>query len=1091
MLRRHAVPHLRRCRSTSAASRKPRPPRTAPDVQKSAYVANSQNKAVVEKTQRLIERTRGPYFDPLNVSLDFGQPNRTLFAGIEAESRKRTKLRVEEPSAQWRLLHHDDVARTMGEHIMGARIGPADTLRPLAAGDLVLLGEKSTVLHLVLDVPQLLGANTYTFVNNEGVVSYGTRHRIKLRIPRVVPREWLATLGLVLLEKKHRGISPVGMPDADFSRSAECFPPGAEAEVSPEALLGLTNDDGSPIEPVGSLPKSSDDFIVAQAATHLLTDTDVKTYVMLTAARATISRYLTEIATSAFAMVHEYAVKLDDLSMRMQKDKLGFVAAPQTFPIFELFRMTSAAPAPHQESGSYTFGKELPVVAPATARFPISSYIAFITALSRSGRKWRMNVQKSTKTPISADLLPFQKSQNMEWGVRYLKGLGPQEMGRHYVAQLAGKAKQPPVYSGFALRMLKDFVAGNISNDAQIESIVGDLVRKIDATVQSANLQDGSSIPNSYDFSRCRAYEIVTTLEPQGVVNPARWSELLRLPGENTSVDSDYAQQLYKCIDEQYPSAESLQKDLVGTELSDIVRDSISRDFYKSDPMAKVRQDFGDTPVYCIDSETAHEIDDGIAIRKENDTYVVTIHVANPTSFLKQDSALSKIAYSKGTTVYLPEGATMMLPDILAKVCGLNGTGKTRTIAIEFALGAGNIDTYLNLVKAGESMPGDAVARQVLEDIKGSATVKFYEVSNFPKGYTYKHVNTILEDPKNAEAFASNKMQPGTHEDNLFKLFHISSVLRHVRIGLGRGLEVSQERPKVHVQYSGNELPDESSFQHVDGGWQLAIPKKGKELAPVITVTREINQNEDSKSQQLVSNFMIAGNFAGTIYAHKNEIPIIHRTQELGLSEGVMDQLHQLTNKAYTEKLTVEERSQYLRVMTSANYEVERKKHESLGLESYLNFTSPLRRYVDMVNHWNMQEFVLKGKVENAVNLDMVASQLQTCEIANKASQRFSERFWQGYFLKRYFELQKEGLIAEPIAFQFLLQSDIKLGDVSAEVLGFNGLSATILQDDYSVGLFEERKLEPGQVLANVGFEVEKLDYIENEFVLRLTNNCT
>ncbi|KAJ3318642.1 hypothetical protein HDU76_000773, partial [Blyttiomyces sp. JEL0837] len=92
-----------------------------------------------------------------------------------------------------------------------------------------------------------------------------------------------------------------------------------------------------------------------------------------------------------------------------------------------------------------------------------------------------------------------------------------------------------------------------------------------------------------------------------------------------------------------------------------------SDDFYKVDPCAEIRRDFGDMPVYVIDSPTAHELDDGISIEhKDNGETWIHVHIADPTSELPPSHPLAFLAQLRGNTVYLPERHYPMIPDSLS-----------------------------------------------------------------------------------------------------------------------------------------------------------------------------------------------------------------------------------------------------------------------------------------------------------------------------------------------------------------------------------------------------------------------------------------
>lgn len=1097
----------------------------ARDLVKSKKVSVLTDGDSITRTKLIIKETQKTYFDPSNKTLDFSLLNKKLFTKIEKESKDRTSKRVHEPAQKWTRSQKSwaQISKKMKKPLTFGRVSLRDNLSPLSVGDLVLLGNQSTLLHIVVTCPQTLDSDTYTFVDNEGEITYGTKHHIKLRIPQIIPKKLLESCGLITLEKKFLGIAPIGMPDSKFSRSLSSLPENLK-DKKQKTLEPTSGADFS---------NSGDDFLVAQATSQLLTDTDVKTYIVPTSARKVYSEYLKNASIVSFSKVTAFMNKLEYFHKVLQYDENNNILdSSRTIPIFELLdyisnfdetlemmKKVKGEEDEYQIINSYirgfgfqnktTFGKRIPTGTNpdfADSSHSLTSYIAFIVALSRSGRSWKVNTQKSTKTPVSVEILPVQKFVALTDTLNVLKDGGAKKFIDYYIRFMkTGESKNKPPHYDAILQMFKDFIVPNISHDRAMESVMGSLIRHIDSTLRKEGLHHVHTIPYAYEYSKSRAFEIVTSLETQGYTNPMQWSDSLKLPNSGNSPESDLFSEFYAFLDSKYNTKVELLTDLRTAEEGS--SSWLQNEFYSEDKLQDIRQDFGDIPIYCIDSATAHEIDDGISVHTEGDKYMFTIHVANPTSYLKKKSMISEIAFSKGTTVYLPEGPTMMLPQLMSKMCGLNGDANTRTFAIQFDLDRSLIDDFLKNVDQSK-MPMSSLAKKVLNGIDSSARVKFFSARNFPQDFTYENVNKVLNNEDNIAKFKNGVLAEGSHEQNLFTLYHVSSIIKHIRIALGGGLELNSEKPKVWVDYTLEEIPEQDQFKRVANGYSLALPKHHSDVAPIITITEDVDQDSRSKSQQLVSNFMIAANYAGLLYAHKNKIPIIHRTQELGLEEGVEKEVRRLNQSLYESQKqpSVEHRAQVLSILTAANYEVKRKKHESLGLSSYLNLTSPLRRYVDMVNHWMFEDRALQGEnkeeeseketengPENGTrnieitesDLDYIASHLQSCELTNKFAQRFSDKFWKGTFLKYYFEKLYQDKIASPIEFSILLRSDAKFGDIRAEIVGFSDLRTTIVLNDYVISKFASGSFKVGQVVM-APFRVVKLDFLEDEFSIEL-----
>ncbi|PRT56785.1 hypothetical protein B9G98_04405 [Wickerhamiella sorbophila] len=100
---------------------------------------------------------------------------------------------------------------------------------------------------------------------------------------------------------------------------------------------------------------------------------------------------------------------------------------------------------------------------------------------------------------------------------------------------------------------------------------------------------------------------------------------------------------------------------------------------YDQDIFQKIRSEH-DEPVYCIDSATAHEIDDGISISKIGDTAVVGVHIADPTSAFGPDLAAS--VFKKPTTVYLPTGPLFMMDESVSEAFSLKPGARRRALSV-------------------------------------------------------------------------------------------------------------------------------------------------------------------------------------------------------------------------------------------------------------------------------------------------------------------------------------------------------------------------------------------------------------------------
>lgn len=1149
---------------------KPRNGKTTVPKLNSKKERQNDNIDATDATRSILQNKKASYFDPANSSLNLALDNTTLFNKISTDAEMRMTKRFRDASNSWlhdfntiiqeipsksvktKFKKGASIKNELESCLKNATISPETAANAISTGDLVALNNDSVSLYIIVSCPKNLHSNSYTFINREGEIVYGSKQLIKLRFPGVIPGHLMDIIkSTVRLETKFLDMAPIGVTDAIFSKSEESKPQELRRKAPTLSSAKDNNNDNGHVDS----SEVGGDFIVAQASSQLLTNSDVNTFHVPTRARDLYSKALTQVSINTFEKIPEISQKLEILHRVLQYDEDGdCLDSPRTISIFQLLKFTQllnlksipklVKADTSQDSELHLFkilrkqlsssfldyendskNSHLGKIVPdnlsyfANEKYSVSTFMSLVLALRTQGRLWNINQQNSTNPPLSVNILPLRNVDLLEKTVSFLKFQnGDAKFANYLVQKLKGKKIDTPEYYNEVVQLFKDYTAGNFTNDPAAETALVSVIRQVDKSLIEENLYSERLISLTYDYSKARGFELLQLLtDPisstaNGWENPSNWSYALQLPKNNVLLMSDLSSDYYRYLDNCFTNNEKNLKSLMEKGMSnnsvkahDVIpslesfetqfqkNDSLelTDDFYKGDPAKEIREDFGDVPIYCIDSETAHEIDDGISISTNRDAtkYIISVHVANPTSFLKPFSTISNIAFNKGSTTYLPEGPSMMLPNIISRIAGLGESSKTRTFVIQYELDKEGIDDYIKL-KCDDSSykPSSEFSKKILNEIESSADIRLFTASNFPKNFTYNRVNQVLNNKAEFEAF-KNDMTSDIHSSNLFKLYNISTILKDIRIMVGEGLEMSIPRSVVKVDYSSG---SNSGFKELDAGYELSIndPANAEKYATV-SISTGVDQGDLSKSQLLVSHFMISANYAASVFATKNNIPIIHRSQEMKLDTSILRKLREISRRKYltNEDLSIEEISQVLSVLTSAKFLVEKKPHESLGLEGYATVTSPLRRFVDMINHWKFEEFLLTraeiptSNIKDA-QLYYMGNHLQSRELINKKMQGFSSKFWEGAFLKEYSSLLSQGKISKPITFKLLLKSNPKFGNISVHVLGFNNLKATLESTKDVIEKFNTGEFKVGQVLAGE-FQITKLDYIEDELVFR------
>ena len=344
--------------------------------------------------------------------------------------------------------------------------------------------------------------------------------------------------------------------------------------------------------------------------------------------------------------------------------------------------------------------------------------------------------------------------------------------------------------------------------------------------------------------------------------------------------------------------------------------------------MCRGRRDLRGLPTVTIDGETARDFDDAISIEKVKTGYRLWVHIADVAHYVKEDTFLDQEAYQRGTSVYLPDRAIPMLPTPLSNgICSLNPDVDRLTLTAEMDISpAGKVLTYAiyeSVIKSAERMTYTAV-REILVD----------------------------RDPGQRKRYA--RLLPD------FELMdELMEILRAKRTKRG-SIDFDLPEPQIVLDLQGR-------------------------LSDIIRAER-------NRAHQIVEEFMLAANETVAAHVEEMEVPFIYRIHEepdedkitdlvdflssLGINFPVEKKLKSSSlQKAINQvKGTPEEvlvNTVVLRSMKQARYSPENVGHFGLAAQSYTHFTSPIRRYPDLIVHR-----VLKAGLRGALKKPEVIEKL-------------------------------------------------------------------------------------------------------------------
>ncbi|KAL6450576.1 DSS1 Exoribonuclease II [Candida maltosa Xu316] len=1005
-------------------------------------------------------------FEFSKLKIDLNERNKDLVNEIKNRAQKLFKQMYLEPGKKWHVPKDDvDYWKTgdnftnlpKEELVSGSKIN-----QPVAIGDLVTLGTDSLRLYIVADDPKSFDSRVCTFVSDRGEVIFASSTTIGYRFPMPFEDKDIRFFqSLVSMEKKILGVAPVGVPDAKFSRSDSSLP----KELRKEESNTENNDSGEGEE----REFDPSNFIVQQAASKYLIDSNVKTFVVPLTARKMYRESLVDISNKAFMKLGAMHRKLLKLHKELQRDENGELNAPRTISIFEiLYRLKEKGHQPAETVSN--LGKNVDNVIDYNAvQYPISTVLALLYTLRNQSRFWTLMPARASYNPTHATIWPTAQILHEDKVVHYLnKQNGIEEIVDYCVKKITGKTNDssppPPVMYTSVLDMLREYTNEMYQDNAAISTTLVSLLRKIEKKL----IEVGAPLAEeSYrsEYSYGKAFDLLTKLNHGAIFNPTAYSRQTGVEKEDFAITDFMQQSFYDFMDKEYENGSD-----------EVMNTTLKNELYETDPFENLRHDMRDIPVYCIDDASAHEIDDAISIHKEDSNYVISVHIAQPTSFIKPDSVISRIGFAKASTTYTPGTVFPMFPQLVSKLAGLGIKDKdTRTFVIQFKIKQDTLDSF---IKQKLENPNSELDSTLLKDIHDNwivetGEIKYANVRDFRQGFTYDKVNEVLADKEKIEQYKNHGATNNGDFDNLIKLQHMSHILRAIREENDAYIN-SVSNGKLGVKECDNNT---SEFVRDGDKVQVKLPDSNK----AISVS---SASMDDASTMLVSEHMICANYLTTTFAKKNNIPILYRDLEVKFNEDLIQEYRDLLVKTKKNEVGIDRFFQLFTFFTSSSIRDKSAKHFLLGLESYTNITSPLRRYIDMVNQWKFQSHFLKTNTIPEESLPGIANYLNAQNEVVKRIQSKSSSFWEGLFLKVYRDLVNAGKIDKPIDFQMRLLTSPKRGTtVGVHVPNLRYIRTHVNVSPALLKEIQDGGLKVGGLLDSNKLHLKQVDFVENEVI--------
>lgn len=327
------------------------------------------------------------------------------------------------------------------------------------------------------------------------------------------------------------------------------------------------------------------------------------------------------------------------------------------------------------------------------------------------------------------------------------------------------------------------------------------------------------------------------------------------------------------------------------------------------------RKDFRDLPIITIDGDSSKDFDDAIYVKKETDnTYTLGVYIADVSNYVLFNKPLDKEAYKRGTSVYLADRVIPMLPRELSNgICSLNEGEDRLVLAIIMKINS----------------KGQVVDSNLCEGVIKSR-----------HRMTYTKVNKILNDDKDLITEYSDIYQMLLEANELHKIIR------------------AQREASGSLDFDIDE-------------YEFILNEDGS--------PKDIIKRTRYDAEKLIEDFMIVANEEVAKYMSHLDLPFLYRVHDKPVEQKVIDFMDYIgeTKKIKQNKeiypkdvqtilKKLEDKPEghilnqlLLRAMAKAKYSSRNIGHYGLALKKYCHFTSPIRRYPDLIVHRIIKELIL------------------------------------------------------------------------------------------------------------------------------------
>ncbi|AWU44284.1 ribonuclease R [Blattabacterium punctulatus] len=481
---------------------------------------------------------------------------------------------------------------------------------------------------------------------------------------------------------------------------------------------------------------------------------------------------------------------------------------------------------------------------------------------------------------------------------------------------------------------------------------------------------------------------------PKNLKNPL--GEIIKVFGQS----GEYTTEIYSLL-EEYGLSYEFSKE-VEKEAKKIV--------FKKNLDNNLRRDMRNINTFTIDPFDAKDFDDALSIRKLNsNTWEIGIHIADVTYYIKEGSLLDKEAYIRSNSIYFIGKSIPMLPKILSNdICSLHPEKDKLSFSSIF-----NVDSKGKILK---SWFGKTIIR-----------------SN--RRFTYEEVQKIIEKKR------------GDFYKDLYTLFTFSKIFTKNRLKNG-SIYLDKVEIKIHLDDKKNpyklDLERNNEAHRLIEEFMLLANRKISEFV-------SLNLDGDPSNKTYIYRIHDKPDFQKIFILKKIIEPLGYSLDLKNLKKSINGLLKNIQGKS--EQNMIE--NLILRSMSKAKYSTNNIGHYGLSFIYYSHFTSPIRRYSDIIAHRLLNYYLTNNNESKLKSLDFYEKLAVHCSYKERLSidaEREFSKYIQVKYIKKFLGKEFDGIITgftdwsvfiDLLSFQ--TEGMVRLRDIGGDIYTLNSNNYSII----------------------------------------------